>query len=579
MFNLYGKVIEEIAEFEKPIDIVPKSKSAKGYKFSQIETVNLIDLYSASQFESGEFDSEGMKKLFLNVGNFRCEVASKQVDLDVKNFVFTPEDDNEMAANLMQKDFRLWAKDTYFGELINEVIDALPKYGTVVLKKVKDKLEFTPLQVLRNDQKAKSLDKSPYVIEIHEDMTVEDMRSFKDWDLSKLNMEFGDTYTVFERYGYVPLDYYNREKGLPVNEEDKKKTIYVVAFICASSNKDNSGHTLFMEKAKLPYQEVHWERVYGRWLGRGEMEKQFENQVARNMIANLRRRALMWSSRKVFQANSELVAQNLIRDVKDGEVLVVGMNNQVTQIDTSTRTLAEFQSAENVWEENSNQKSFTFEVATGEALPSGTPFRLGVVLSNSVNSYFGLKREKIGLFFKRVVIEQLLPEFKRKMSYEHLLSLSKGEEFYNKLLKIKIDYEFNRIAKKKILKGEMVNSAQLREFVTRAIDGFNTQYVNIVKGFYDNVNAKVNLTITGENTDIQKKLETYTNIYNSLSQKGDPRAENVLRKIVGITGDNFDDIVGGADLTGGQGGQMPEKKQESSMDKMVLQSGMQDEQV
>ena len=38
----------------------------KSYEFSQWEMINLIDLYWNSKFETGQTDSEGQRKIFLN---------------------------------------------------------------------------------------------------------------------------------------------------------------------------------------------------------------------------------------------------------------------------------------------------------------------------------------------------------------------------------------------------------------------------------------------------------------------------------------------------------------------------------
>ena len=131
------------------------------------------------------------------------------------------------------------------------------------------------------------------------------------------------------------------------------------------------GDGLVMEKITMrPYREAHWKRQDGRWLGIGEVENQFENQVSRNMLTNLRRKNLMWSAKKIFQSPDDTVARNLIKDVKNGDVLNIMPNGNITQIDMSTRAQGEFTAAENVWEQNSDQKSFTFEIATGKSMPS-----------------------------------------------------------------------------------------------------------------------------------------------------------------------------------------------------------------
>jgi len=415
-FSLIGQLQKELNEFfQDKVKIAgvqtdnPRATST-GFDFSQWEALNMIELYYNSKFESGQLDSEGQRKVFLNISQFKADVASKQVDIDVKDFTFIPQEpDSEWGAFFLNRKFRQWAKRNYFGKLINEVVMDYPKYGSAVMKKVGKELERVPLMTLRNEQSAKDLQCAKYVIEEHKDWTYNDLEKMDGWKLEGVKLDWDEKVTVFERYGFVPLDWYKTQKGLKVEEGDEKKSIDTMAILLPfkdDKGKYTDGEILFLEEIeRRPYEEVHWKKVDGRWLGVGEIENQFENQVFRNMITNLRRRGLLWAGKKIFQSPDTEIAKNLVRDVKDGEVLRIMPNGNITQVNTSTQALGEFQSAIQEIDQNSNEKSFTFEVATGEALPSGTPFRLGVMMSNAVNAHFALKRENLGLFFEGVVYE------------------------------------------------------------------------------------------------------------------------------------------------------------------------------
>lgn len=567
VFNIFAQCRKELDEFfADQISIANKqnknsirflSGRDEGYMFNQYNTINKIEMYYNSQFDSGKYDSDGQRKLFLNVCAFRADVASKQIDIDVKNFVFIPETGASVwPAYFMQKDFRQWAKDNFFGEVINQVVMDLPKYGTAVLKRVGDTIERTPLLNLRNKQDAADLQTADYVIEEHKDMTMQQLSEMEDWDLSELDMEFGDKVTVYERYGHVPLSFYKETvlKEKP-KEEDYKKSIDTMSIIVFGSKgmKEASGSLLFMEKIKKrPYEEAHWKRQDGRWMGVGEIENQFENQMARNMIANMRRKSLYWSSKKVFYSNSTETPKNLTQEVADGQVLALGTGGTITPVDMTSRSIAEFQNTEDVWEKNSDQKSFTFEVATGEALPSGTPFRLGVVLSNAVNSHFNLKREQLGLFFKRVVANQILDIFKRNMSREHVLSVFADEDGFETLKNVTIEKYSNERAFELMLEGKVVDFAQIRSQVEADIQKRKILFFDIIENLYKNVSAKVEIEITGESVDIPKRIETLTNLYNTMSQRQDPRADKVLTAVLALSGENVESFGQEAMQSAGQ---------------------------
>ena len=560
-FNIFSQLTKEIDDFNnKKIHIAGElkddsarylEKPTRGYWFSQKEMLDLIDLYYNSKFETGHIDTEGQRKLFLNICAFRADVASKMIDLDTKDFMFVPDDEgSKWGSYIISREFKDWARENYFGELINTFVEKYPKYGTVVSKKVGKEIVEIPLRNLINQQDAKSLKEATHVIEVHRDMTIDEMQEFPGWDTESLakEMSFGQTETVYERYGKVPTWFYNKFKGLTEPSKGDKQVKYVVA-ICTlrRGNKegDETGSILYMEETKCPYLEVHWKRQDGRWLGIGEIENQLENQISRNMIANLRRRALLWSSKKIFQTTDDTVSKNLVRDVKDGDVLNITPNGQITQVDMASREIGEFNSAEQVWEDNSNQKSFTFEVATGESLPSGTPFRLGVVLSGAVQSHFKLKQQKLGMFFKKMVIEDVYSIFKKQNSKKHMMTIFGTETGIQNLKKALAEIEFNKqIFDIYMSDKPMPDPAALKQLIEDSYNDKSHIYLEIPDDFYDTVKHRIELVITGEEVNVASKIQTYSTLYQALAQAGDPRAEQMLQRIVSMTGETLEAVVG-----------------------------------
>lgn len=558
-FNIFAQLQKEINEFEtEKIHIAGSEDSqelsklkgtAIGYDFSQKDTLNLIELYYNSKFESGQTDSEGQRKIFLNISKFKSDVASKQVDIDVKDFVFVPEDTgSEWGSWFLTRKFRKWARKKYFGKLINEIVNDYPKYGTAVLKVVGDELQRVPLKTLRVKQDAKDLQTSEYVIEEHTDMQLWEMEDYG-WNTKGLDLEWDSKVDVFERYGRVPLSFYKEYNKMKVDEGDEQKSIDVMAILAPTEtdpkNSKYGGAILFLEKIKeRPYREVHWSKIDGRWLGVGEIELQFENQVFRNMIVNLRRRGLLWSGKKIFQSTDTEVNKNLVRDVRDGEVLKIMPNGNITQVNTTTQALAEFQAATNDIDENSNQKAFTFEVATGEQMQSGTPFRLGVMLSNAVNAHFNLKRENLGLFFEEVVYELLFPVFKKENKKADTMLIPADEEGIESLKEALNNLNVWEVFKEKLLKGEMPNVEQIKLDVEKELTGRNFLSFDFSDNFWETLKVSTALVITGESVNLEKRLETMTNLYNTMVQTGDPRAERVLKRILSSAGENLDMLAG-----------------------------------
>lgn len=539
-FNLYSQLGKDLADFDTPIKIAGTShKKARPYMFSQGDTIGLVEYYTADKYETGDIDAEGQQKIFINNVSFRAEVASKQIDIDVSSYTFIPNNEGSIyGAILERKKFHEWSNENYYGEQINDIVERFPKYGTVVTKKIGKKIEVVPLRTLKNQQDAKDLKTARYVVIEHENMSLDEMNEYPDWDTSGLDIKFGDTTTVYEYYRKVPLDWYKGYKDETILAGDEKKTIDIVAICTLEKSKEKDGRLLFIEEVDRDdiFQEVHYERRDGRWLGVGEVEKNFENQKARNMVENFRKKNLQWSGKKIFASTGDEIEQNLVTEVKDGQVLSLGMNGSLTQVDTATRATAEFSTAIQAYEDNANNKSFTYEVATGESMKSGTPFRLGVILSNSVQGYYAFKRQKLGLFLKRSFIEQILPIFKKENKKEQTIMLSHSSKEYKLLQK----------AIQEVLEAKKIKEALLSGSIPKMYEIANSSDMDmpftpvvVPDNFWDTISASVTLEVVGESIDVAKKMETLTNLYTSLSQRGDPRADSVLELILSLTGETL----------------------------------------
>jgi hypothetical protein len=533
-------------------------RNSGGFIFNQHKTLNLIDLYYNSKFETGTVDSQGQRKLFLNTCKFRADVAAKQTDLDVKDYVFIPDNFESIWRTwFMARQFKVWTRENNYGRLINELNIDFSKYGTAVVKRVKKGLERVPLRSLINSQDAKSLllaaTTGGYVIEKHEFSEYE-LQQFKNWNTENVECPEDGKAVVYERYGLCNRSVLDEYNGVQTKRADDKDEYVLTMAILTPNTVENGktigGQLLFIQEITekdFPYEEVHWSKQDGRWLGIGEIENQIENQIARNMSANLRRRALLWASKKLFQSTDEAVQKNLVKDVSDGQVMHIAPNGNISQINMATSSLAEFNSDDQMWEQNSNQKSFTFEVATGEALPSGTPFRLGVLLSDATQTHFKLKKQEFGMFLIRAYFNLLIPIFK-KDTKEHNVSVAGSEEGVRHLQEaIKDYYRWDKF-KSMILNGTVPTPEELDMHVGAFMEKQQYHFIEIPSKFYDDAQFHMELEVTGQAVDTKQEIETLTNIFMTASKNPavlqDPNMRRILEMIVSRTGKTLGEFLG-----------------------------------
>lgn len=535
-FDIYGQLNKEIGDFFDNKTIIGGSKysKAKGYSYSQHETLQLVEFVGASKFEKGEKDTEGVNKIYLNNSVFRADVASKQMDIDTKNIVFIPDNfASDVACTIYRRKFKRFAKDNGLGNTLNDMVEDYPFYGSLVIKKVGKRFEIVDLNKLRNQPDAKDLKSASYVV-IEHVMKMWEAQAMPNWDLSGLDYKWDDDITVMERYGRVPARFLDATA-------DEKTSVETVSFIAYDKKgKKVDSRLLFIEQIEeKPFLEVHWKKRKGRWLGVGVIEENFENQKARNAVFNMRMRSTLWSSKHVYQSSDESVGKNLVSEVKDGEVMYVTSGGTISQVNVQSQGTNDFNATEDTIEKNADQRAFTYEVMTGENMPSGTPFRLGVIMSESANSHFALKREKLAILIKQVIYDFVFPDFYKSISKESIEAIMHGEEDYQDLLDDVIKVKVGEFTKRLVFEEFRLPTSEEIEVFTNAIASAKGFEINVIKDELKEAKYSIDIVITGEAIDVNKKIETLTTQYQVMAQAGDPRANIILERLGKLTGEKL----------------------------------------
>lgn len=563
-FNIFSEIKKEIDDFNTGgtwITGRPKNDNnysnikrgeRGGYWFSQRDTIESIDMASASKFKKGIWDEEGQRKTYMNIVNFYRDVMKMKINIDVKDYVLQPTSvDFTWPVILMDRKFKEWAEDESYDDLLDEFSHDLSTYGSTVSKKTRDCGDRVPLRTLRNTQTAKTLYGAAInggYVHIENEFHYNRMKEYPSWDLTGLGKN--KQYCVIERYALVPASFLKNWKTAPIIEskEDEDMVLAQVIVIPEERSKNSPfpGKILFAEKLdekSWPLEECHTEQRDGRWLGYGEIEKQLENQISRNLTVNLRRRGILWATKRIYQSSDDEVQRNLVMEVKDGEVIRIKPNGNVTQVNTQSQHLADFSQDESSWKENSQQNAFAFEVATGESMPGGTPFRLGVVLSQAVASHFKLVRKTYSNFLKRSFFDQLIPIFKSEYSDEHTVQIPMGATDIDNLKEAMAVYHVNIKMFNAVHAGEQFDMQSARQEVDQEMARSPYLFISVPAEFYDNANAYMHLNLVD---DITAEMTTLTTLYQTMASKGDPRAEGVLRQIFALQGRSYDLIAGPA---------------------------------
>lgn len=615
MINIFKTIRDERDDFlNNEIEVVP------GYNFSQYETVKKIHLYYNSQYVNGNYDvinGVQRKKVFHNISNWRCEVATKMIDLDVKDFTLisnNPEQD--LNVYLLEKELKVWLKKNDMGQILNQISENLPKYGSCVLKKNKDDIYLVDLRYLYNDQSAECLEDGRYVL-LKNFLSHQELRkmSKKGWEnvqdaidnfSGKYNLGYDQLgngvsmdgslqqqnndvplVEVFERYGQVPLSWFT--------DKESDENEYVLAkYICAGVDEvtkndegvitEEDGLILYKEQIdEMPFKEVHYNRTNGRWLGIGIVETLFENQRRINEIKNQEAMALELASVQLFQTRDTTIASNILTDVNNGEILRV--KSEITPIATESRNVTGFKVVSDEIEQHSDSLTFSRDVVSGENPPASATLGAIQIQTQQTTAVFEYKKENIGLFLSEFIEDLVFPQIEKELNKEHVLRLTGSFEEMQKLRNNFVINCTNREFFDKIISDDEFDPTQenydlIKETYIQKANAFGDKiWTKVMKNFFKDLDYYVDLTITGENKNpfaqIQNGQALLMTMQKDPTIMQDPVKKKLLFKIMSNMGWHMSELE---DLNSTQPSpmqmqQMQQQQLQANQPQMAQQNG------
>ena len=120
----------------------------------------------------------------------------------------------------------------------------------------------------------------------------------------------------------------------------------------------------------------------------------------------------------------------------NGDIVIT---DDLAQVDVRLRNLDQLIADWNRLMQDADRLSNTFEVVRGESLPSGTPFRLGLLIDQNAGRMFILLRQKITLVYKRVFREWILPEMITGMKGKDIFRFVGDVEILDQLREILVE--------------------------------------------------------------------------------------------------------------------------------------------
>lgn len=537
--NIFSLIRKEKKEFlTQEITIVG------GLTFSQYKTIKKNHLYHASHFENGDFEEINgvvMKKHFHNINAWRCEVATKMLDRDVKDFLLVGnvpgQDVNVM---ILEKEFKHWMKRKNWGKILNQIVEELPIQGTSVLRRYgKNDVKIVDLRYMYNDQAAESLKSARYII-IKDLMDYNELRKMKGiWDNVEYVLEEYDDYTavvgydeltdmnglsinaaltknntqnlveVFTRFGEFPKSWITKKQS------DEDEYVWGKFIVCGTDKVERNdkgqivkegGIVLWAEELDkekdFPFKEVHYRKEKGRFLGVGIVEMTYEPQRRVNEIKNQEAKALALAAIQVYQTKSTDVMSNIWTDMDTGDI--IQSNHEITPIATESRNLQGFQMAFDAEDRHADKLTFSYDAVTGEQSPASATLGAVQIQEQQASSAFDYKKENVSLFLAEFIEDIVLPSLESDINKEHVFRLTGSMDELNTLRRNIAENYVKEIQLAAILDGELPpdKDTAVEIAMKQLLKQGDKIWTSVQKNFFKDLDYYVDLVVSGENKNL-----------------------------------------------------------------------------
>lgn len=500
--------------------------------FSQYQLIKRLYKFKNKDLNKGSKINEDLSyDYYFDIISPRCDSEVKNLRFDTKNImVFSQNPRKDFAAvyisNTQLKD---WMMENGEDDKLKAAVEEFTANGNVLFKRVPGGYERTdPLNTVITNIKAETVEDTA-VIERHE-MTASQLVSMEGWkevddviencgnkffqtsELTSESETTGNVYEIYEYTGEVSDKEFQELKG---KTDGKENEYYLAKVIVAGLSKTGSSekYTLFAERLNEKdtmfdyYVDAHRGPYKGRFWREGMYEILFDHQIRANEIGNQLATGLEWASKVFFQSSDQSILANIRADMENGDIITA---KDLKQVDVRMQALDQLIADWNRLNADADKIANSFEVVRGDTPPSGTPFRMGVLMDQNAGKLFVLLRQKISMPYRRVFREWVLPELVKGLKGQDIFRLVGDADMLDQFREIAVEswYTENLVAigphtreQAEALKQEKLDDLRNSDPV-----------IENSKEIWKSVLPRLMVTITGENSDIQDQLQDLVNL-------------------------------------------------------------------
>jgi len=330
----------------------------------------------------------------------------------------------------------------------------------------------------------------------------------------------GPDIKVYEVHGVLPTEYLDDERK---DKDEYERQLQIVSFY-KDEKGERQGLILYRQKEnKNSFKLATTEEIFNRSLGWGGIEELMEPQIWTTYGEVVKKEFLDSASKNIIATDDPtIVAKHPtgMKDMENLEFLEVGEGKYAKPLDTYPRNIALFDKAVSDWWEHAKELGSATDALRGQSPVSGTPFRLEeriVLEGKGVHEY---RRGKYAKWIEEVYKEWILPYISKKITegtkFLSELSLDELQAIAQNVATV----EGNKMAKKKILSGEIVTQEEVDTYAEKKkaeyIEKGSKRFIEILKNQLKDVPLRVSVNVAGKQKDLGLMADKITNIFRQI---------------------------------------------------------------
>ncbi|MBP9771420.1 MAG: hypothetical protein KBD16_00635 [Candidatus Pacebacteria bacterium] len=534
--DIFGYITQMESDYKRPIPVGNKEWSMRDH-------IERSTLYKYSDIVGAKTKFTPIKNLTLPILNLQARTE----DIDVKDVQIYVDDKEKYHLSFLVKKYhddvfvRQNDLDTFFDRLNQSRID----YGGGLSKRLAQGREVVPLQsivfcdqtdILSGPIGIKHYYSPDQLMEMGKvgwgekangaTTTLKEIVRLSREEKKDNNTEGAKASTpgryieVYEVHGNLPKRYAD-----PTDDSEEYETrLFIVAFYQKGSGNGQTGVILYTAPEtdnpfKLAQRGVG---MFGRALDFGGAEELFEDQLWTN-YAEIRKIQLLDSASKTLlgasgPSSSTIAQRNNINDLENNEILDLGPEGELKQIDTFPRNFRLFDNYSAEKQEHAKYIGAALDPLQGSESPSGTPF---ASLQAQIQQGMGLHDYRRGIFAKHIeeiynddYIPQITKEITKGMTFLSELSVEELQYVTNavvtcELEKAKKEFILNNMGTAMTPEEEQMLAEKIKaEFQKKG----SKHFIEILKGEFKGIALNVKVNVAGKQKNLGKATDAIVNI-------------------------------------------------------------------